>query len=115
MFTPTILAAIVVVIVWAISSGIVWGGLKLLKEGNFIEQMQYGRTSQAERFIKILFAPVLLLSLLIKYALDNWHVTAALGLVLVLGFALTGCQTNVVTAPNSTFMVDSSMVCKPAQ
>lgn len=38
---------------------------------------------------------------------------AAAVLCVAFALALTGCQTNVVTAPNSTFMVDSKMSCEP--
>lgn len=114
MFTPFVLIS-VTLIVWALASLFMYFSLQCLRNGNWVEQMTYEQTSGLKVFGLILFAPVVYLAMILKGALENWHYTSAIILVVVFAVALTGCQTNVVTAPNSTFMVDSAMVCKPAQ
>lgn len=105
----------VTAIVWTLASLFMWFTMQALKNGNWVEQMTYEQTSGLKVFGMVVFAPIVLLSLILKAALAYWHITSAIILVVIFAMALTGCQTNVVTAPHATFMVDSSMVCKPAQ
>lgn len=42
-----------------------------------------------------------------------FHQFTAAVLCVAFSLALSGCQTNVVTAPHATFMIDSKMSCPP--
>lgn len=96
-----------IVLAWAICSLFSLFCIMSCKYGNRYERQAYAKASIWEILWNVLFAPIIWLGEFIKVLANNWHTTSAAVLVVVFTVALTGCQTNVVTAPHATFMVDS--------
>lgn len=95
------------IIFWIGSSTFVWYGLKALKGGTLYDQIHYQCMNPVTRFALVLFGPLVILKKLLDFLLDMWAYILIIAVIVWIGTLLSGCQVNVITAPNATFMVDS--------